>query len=606
MAWNSTVVDGSTVDYSADHNEQINQITQRHKYHGFENRTDSTLTWTNSTPDRTLTITGTYKYYYQGTLVQKTAATDSVQITNTAGLWWIYFSDGAGTLTASQGYPALTTTVVVATVWWNGTAGFICDERHGYDRNLSWHGWAHQTIGIRYQTGLAFTFTPATPTVAFALGSGTLWDEDIAFSVPASSAYVPTAHAGRIFYKTAATTFTCDSAVSTRPYKWNSGTSRVQFVDSANAYALTDIDSAKYVNVFLYGTMDKNVLSSGNGTNAMFVCETIAGGTGYNTTALARDAPVPDISNMGLNPEIKLLYRIVVKGDGTVQTAATADDYRNISYGVAGGTAGTTAASISFAPSGSITATNVQTAIEQVGATPVFHATSHYTGGTDPLTPSNIGAMAVGATPVFHSSSHQYNGSDTLGKMYRTIFLSLAGGWASTTYGDGGFTTTECTTTSGATATTWNLKGTFFDTGTTNTNHEFTAPMPANWDGGTVTAKPYFMIKSVPTTGQWLVLGIQGAVLKSGYAATACTWGLAASSFFSLTASDQNKVYVGASATPSAGVTAITLGSPSAAAGGDLVQWKVHRANALTNYVGGATVLGWMITYGTNKYSDEV
>ena len=93
MAWNSTVVDGSTVDYAADHNEQTNQITQRHKYHGFENRTDSTLTWTNSTPDRTLTITGTYKYYYQGTLVQKTAATDSVQITNTAGLWWIYFSD---------------------------------------------------------------------------------------------------------------------------------------------------------------------------------------------------------------------------------------------------------------------------------------------------------------------------------------------------------------------------------------------------------------------------------------------------------------------------------------------------------------------------------
>ena len=316
MAWDTTRSTGDIYE-AADHNETILQVKQSHRYHGFVNRTDSVLAWTDSTPDRTLTITGTYTYYYQGTAVA-VSTSKAAQITNTVGLWWIYFSDAAGTLTASQGFPALTTTVVVATVWWNGTVGNIYDERHGYDRNLSWHAWAHQTIGCRYQSpGLAFTFTPATPTVAFALGSGTLWDEDINFSVPASSAYVPTAHAGRIFYQIGASTFNRVTAVSTRPYLWNAGTSRVQFVDSSNSYTLTDIDSGKYVNVWLYGTMDKNILSSGNGTCAMFVVETIAGGTGYNTTALARAAPVPDISNMGLNPEVKLLYRIVVKGDGT-------------------------------------------------------------------------------------------------------------------------------------------------------------------------------------------------------------------------------------------------------------------------------------------------
>lgn len=376
VAWDDVKSSGQAVP-SANWNEHVNQTKQRHKYHGFENRADSLLTWTDSTPDRTLTVSGTYKYYYQGTLIQKTGASDAAQITNTRGLWWIYFDSG-GTLTANQGFPALATTVVVATVWWNGTYGHIYDERHGYGRNLDWHGWAHQTIGIRYQTGLAFTFTPATPTIAFALGSGTLWDEDIAFSVPASSTYVPTAHAGRIFYKTAASTFVCADAVSTRPYKWNSSSSRVQFVDSSNSHTLTDCSDSKYVNMFLYGTMDKNVLSSGNGTNAMFVVETIADSNGWNSASVARQQPVPDISAMGLNPEIKLLYRIVVKGDGTVQTAVSTDDFRNIAYGVAGGTAGTTASAISFTPAGTVSASNVQAAIEEVDSEKATKIISDY------------------------------------------------------------------------------------------------------------------------------------------------------------------------------------------------------------------------------------
>lgn len=369
-----------TTDTTIPTSQAVNTpVAAKKKFHGFVDRTSSTLTWTDSTPDRTLTITGTYTYYYQGVLNSISTA-KAAQITNTNGLWWIYF-DSAGVLTASQNFPALTTSVVVCTVWWNGTAGFIHEERHGYTRDLDWHAWAHQCLGIRYQTGLAFTFTPATPTVAFALGGGTLWDEDIGFSVPASSAYLPTPHAGRIFYKTnPGTSFVCDTAVSTRPYKWNSGSSRVQFVNSASSYALTDCSDSKYTNVWLYGTMDKNVLSSGNGTNAMFVVETIAGSDGWNSASVARQQPAPDISGLGLNPEIKLLYRIVVKGDGTVQTASTTDDFRNIAYGVAGGSAGTTASAVSFVPAGTVAATNVQAAIEEVDLEKATIASPTFTG----------------------------------------------------------------------------------------------------------------------------------------------------------------------------------------------------------------------------------
>ena len=364
MAWDS-IKSPTDLITSADYNAHVLQTNQRHRYHGFENRTDSTLTWTNTTPDRTLTITGTYNYYYQGTKVS-ISTSKAVQLTNTPGLWWIYFSDNTGTLAATQGFPALESTVLVCTVWWNGTAGHIYEERHGYNRNLSWHAWAHSSIGCRYQSGLAFTFTPATPTIAFALGGGTLWDEDIQFSVPASSAYLPTPNTCRVFYQTGASTFTNVSAPSTLPYLWNSGTSRVRFVNSANSYALTDCTANNYVNVWMYGTMSKGILSSGNGTNCMIVVETIGGASGYSSATNARAISPPDISGMGLNPEIKLLYRVVVKGDGTVQTSVAADDYRNIAYGVAGGISSISAASVTFSPYGNISSTNVQAAVQEL------------------------------------------------------------------------------------------------------------------------------------------------------------------------------------------------------------------------------------------------
>lgn len=246
----------------------------------------------------------------------------------------------------------------------------------------------------------------------------------------------------------------------------------------------------------------------------------------------------------------------------------------------------------------------VDTSRMAAGATPVYHASSHYTGGADVISPSSIGAMAVGATPVSHSSSHQFGEADSLGTMLRTIFLSLAGGWASTTYGDSGFTTTQCSTTSGATPTTFNMKGTLFDAAAYDRNHEFGHPMPLNWDGGTVSAKPYVMVNSNPTTGDTLILGIRCAVIKTGEAPTPLTFGVGASTFFSLAISDMNKLLIGNSATPSVGVTAITPSCSGSAAGGDWMQWKCSRAGYDT-YSGGATVLGWLITYGTNNYSDE-
>jgi hypothetical protein len=96
--------------------------------------------------------------------------------------------------------------------------------------------------------------------------------------------------------------------------------------------------------------------------------ETIAGNVGYISASAARSAPVQDLSAMGISPEIKIIYRLVVDGSGQIQSLVAADDLRNISYGVAGGTSAISAAAVLFAPTGSISSTNVQAALEELAA----------------------------------------------------------------------------------------------------------------------------------------------------------------------------------------------------------------------------------------------
>jgi hypothetical protein len=420
VAWDAVRANGDVFDAS-EQNEEINQIKQRQKYHGFLNRTDSILAWTDSTPDRTLTITGTYVYYYQGT-ANAISTSKAVQITNTVGLWWIYFNT-AGTLTASQTPPAHPTNVVVCCVYWNGTHGFIREERHGYNRNLDWAYWAHNTIGCRYGSGLLIGITGVGATAAFTLNSGSIYDEDINFTIPASSAYVPTANAGRIKYQIGATAFTFDTAVSLIPFKWNSGTSRVQFPDSTNAYALTDLATNKYVNIWVYATPDLNVLSSGNGTCATFIMETIAGNVGYTSAALARAAPVQDVSASGLSPEIKIIYRLVVDGSGQIVTPIASDDLRNVSYGVAGGTSNVSAAAVTFAPTGTISATNVQGALAEVDTEKIAKTAN--------ITALNETGIADGEICVFNPTNKDIRTSDktivtTLGSDDTTVPTSKA------------------------------------------------------------------------------------------------------------------------------------------------------------------------------------
>jgi len=324
-------------------------FTDTHFTSGFLSRTDNTL----SLSTRTLTIAPTganFVIYLDGVKIIKTGgASCSTTIPATVGLHYIYF-DATGTLKNSMSaWEIIAGLAPVATIYWNGAAGAVADERHGAQRNLSWHQWAHDTISTRYESGLIQTF-PTGAQSKIQIESGYIHDEDIDFLIAQQKLC-------RNWYETAASTYTwangVDNAGNDRPYLWNAGTSRVQYPKSDAAYALTDAGANEYVVVWAYASTDVD--------RPIYIL-TASKTSAFNNIAAARAAAAP--STIGfLTPEMKLIYRWIFKGDGTFQEST---DYRTSSSLPGGGTTAVNALNVSYTPTGNIAATNTQNAIDEL------------------------------------------------------------------------------------------------------------------------------------------------------------------------------------------------------------------------------------------------
>jgi hypothetical protein len=77
--------------------------------------------------------------------------------------------------------------------------------------------------------------------------------------------------------------------------------------------------------------------------------------------------PFPNLASFGLSPELKPLYRLIWRADGELQALTASDDYRTVSsLPMSAGNVSTTASAVTFNPSGNISSTTVQTAIEEL------------------------------------------------------------------------------------------------------------------------------------------------------------------------------------------------------------------------------------------------
>lgn len=334
-----------------------------------------------------LTLTDAHVYYFHGAARSQSAnvACDLDDFTISTGLWFIYYADATGVLTASKTPWSIYSHVPVAMLWWNGSAARIYYEGHGARRDLAWHYEHHTYEGTQIS---AADYAATTPSVgspgAINIAGGTVSDEDLSITHGTMTNCV-------LWHQTGASVYTWEEASTVYG-------SSVRFADSANGYALTSVADAKFINIWGYVTTDTT-------RGLSCVIETKAG-EGYNTAALARAAQPPNLAAMGLSPEMRLVYRWIYRGD---ETLSETTDYRaSAVLAGAGGSASPSASGVTFAPAGNIAATNVQAALEELDAEMLTLGTgaNQAMPGNTPVGGGITWSVVTGATNAVKSNGY--------------------------------------------------------------------------------------------------------------------------------------------------------------------------------------------------------
>jgi len=272
---------------------------------GFVSRAGSGLTMAGA--NLRISPTGvSYDIYTNGLQITKGVAEDFA-IANDLTEHYAYFDTAGAPQVNLLPWDITSDNVPVATVYRDGAAYAIRDERHGYRRNRNWHEWAHDTIGCRYESGLGGTFLDTT----FSINQGVTFDEDLEHDTGGVLT------ACRLWYRNAAGTAMRFESAITRPWKI-SATPAIQYDTGAG---LADLTPNWYVCSWIYATNDI--------TYPIYI---VVGQAEYSSVAAARNDPLPAIPGQ-LTREWKLLYRAIYRRNGASATYTEATDYRTVSSG---------------------------------------------------------------------------------------------------------------------------------------------------------------------------------------------------------------------------------------------------------------------------------
>jgi hypothetical protein len=174
--------------------QEVGQQFSVHNTGGFEDRTNSTLSWDRGTRTMTLTPTGT-DYYWVGGKRYSYASPLTAQITDVTGTHVIHFDAATPTALSVTANPSvlqmddiILNDAIVAIVYWNTSAGYdqeylLADERHGVAMSGATHHWIHDSQGSQYGEGgdiSGYTLdTDSDAAISFDVTDIRFYDEDL-------------------------------------------------------------------------------------------------------------------------------------------------------------------------------------------------------------------------------------------------------------------------------------------------------------------------------------------------------------------------------------------------------------------------------------------
>lgn len=263
------IADGSTVkahlDELAARREAQNTVTNEPT--GFATRDDSTISFSDSGPDRTFTIAPTgasFEFYVKGIKFTKTSA-ETIQIPNLAGNHFIYYN-ASGVLSTTQvgGSVLFKENAILSVVYWNtdtNTHSYFAEERHGLTMDGETHSYLHTVFGAQYLSGLAlenFVVNGDGSLAAhaqFTADEGTIRDEDLLLTLPAETQIPVLFRQGSLWRKKPADSFPVIYS-GTAGYTGASGRLPYNQLISGS-WQLTEVANNSFVLVHLFGTNDK-------------------------------------------------------------------------------------------------------------------------------------------------------------------------------------------------------------------------------------------------------------------------------------------------------------------------------------------------------------
>lgn len=258
---------------------------------GFVTRTTSTLAFNSGSLTFTIAPTAVnFPVYSAGQLFYKTA--ESIVISNTVGLHYIYYVNGVTLAESMTAWDIASANVPIATVFWNGTTGYLYDERHGIQMDGRTHEYLHETVGARFALGLDLTIAADCLTHTISLGEW--YDDDIEWEPPAQSSTPFAYRIGSAWQKTAAQAPAFYTLAGVPQYN-----------NSADPNGLVDVDNNKYFCTWIV------ITNTYPNSESVFVMGTAQ----YNTQALA-EAETPPALSTAPSAELLLLYQIVMQRVG--------------------------------------------------------------------------------------------------------------------------------------------------------------------------------------------------------------------------------------------------------------------------------------------------
>ena len=283
---------------------QIGELTK--DMNGFVDRSEFTYSFNDSTRTFTLSPVGDFGYiYYRGE--QFAISVDlSVTIGTSTGGRYLIFNPDTEQLEEALGHPTILDDCLVAYIYWDGSRAIIMgDERHGVERDTTWHQAQHLNVGAVWRTGGDLTYTLLDQNnISIGIENTVFADEDLIHTITHSNA--PSEPYQQILSPAASlpvlylngTTYT-ESTPNTVPWLVGTNTAYYNFIVSGSG-SLVEMSNGHFVTYWLLATNDSR--------NPM---KLLLGSVDHSSE---KDAEAETFQNYGLSfPEIVPMYKIVLE-----------------------------------------------------------------------------------------------------------------------------------------------------------------------------------------------------------------------------------------------------------------------------------------------------